>query len=145
MSPLSAPLRQARRCYGHLAGVAGVALRAGLEEAGLLQRDGAVYRLTEAGRRWAVAHGIDHDDRDAARHARCCLDCSERVPHIGGRLGRDLLARLLACGAVEAGAGRALRVVGTWPALAAALAIPVVAQALRHPAGSRPESGVDRR
>lgn len=106
MSPLSARLRQARRCYGHLAGVAGVALRAGLEEAGLLQRDGAVYRLTEAGRRWAVAHGLDHDDRDAARHARCCLDCSERVPHIGGRLGRDLLARLLACGAATAGDGR---------------------------------------
>lgn len=106
MSHLGPALRRARRCYGHLAGVAGVALRAGLEEAGLLQCDGAVYRLTEAGRRWAVAHGFDHDDRDAARHARCCLDCSEGVPHVGGRLGRDLLARLLACGAASAGRRR---------------------------------------
>jgi len=114
-------LKAARSCYGHLAGEAGVALRERLEVAGLLCRLGDAYRLTDAGRCWVEALGLDADDRDAAKHARCCLDWTEKLPHVGGRLGRSMLERLIQCGAVVAGANRVLLVVDhgeMWRALA---------------------------
>jgi len=102
-------LKAARRCYGHLAGEAGIALREALEAAGYLRLQDGAYRLTESGRRWAETQGFDTDDRDPAKHARSCLDWTEKQPHIGGRLGRALLERLLETGAMVAGDGRVLR------------------------------------
>ena len=123
MSEARAAFRRARRCYGHLAGEAGVALRQWLEAADLLQVENGAYRLTAAGRAWAQALGLDGDDRDPARHARCCLDGTERVFHVGGRLGRSLLERLVECGAVRNGEGRTL-VVTDAAQLRSALALP---------------------
>jgi len=102
-------LKAARRCYGHLAGEAGVALREALEAAGYLQLDEGVFHLTDAGRCWATALGLDTGDRDPAKYARSCMDWTEKRPHIGGRLGRALLERLFEAAVVTAGEGRELR------------------------------------
>ena len=109
MTRATPALKAARRCYGHLAGEAGVALRAALEAAGYLQLENGAYRLTDSGRHWAETLGLDTDDRDPAKHARSCLDWTEKQPHIGGRLGRALLERLLETGAMVGGDGRVLR------------------------------------
>lgn len=108
MTRASPALRHARSCYRHLAGELGVALRLSLEEKGLLRLEGGAYRLTDAGRQWAASQGLDSDERHAERHARACLDWTERQPHIGGRLGVAILDRLQALGLVQAGEGRAL-------------------------------------
>ena len=83
-------------------------LREGLEAAGLIRQDGNAYRLTDAGRTWACKRGLDTDDRDAAKHARCCQDGTEKRPHIGGRLGKSILARLVDDGHIRMGEGRVL-------------------------------------
>ena len=108
MTRASLALKHARSCYGHLAGEAGVALRQRLEAEGLIQQQGNAYRLTGTGRKWAEAQHLDTDDRHAERHARCCLDWTERQPHIGGRLGASILARLLETKGVQRGEGRVL-------------------------------------
>jgi hypothetical protein len=105
----SPAFRQARRCYGHLAGTLGVALRQRLEAAQLLQGDGEVYRLSNAGRRWAESFGFDTDDRHLPQHARCCLDGTEREFHLGGRLGRTILTYLLDQGVLIPDGARVLR------------------------------------
>lgn len=108
MSRPAAGFRHARRCYGHLAGKAGVALREQLEAAGLLRLEGAAYHLTDTGRRWAESLALDVDDRHPEKHARCCLDGTEKQWHVGGRLGISILAHLLACGVLRPGQGREL-------------------------------------
>jgi hypothetical protein len=102
-------LKHARSCYGHLAGEAGIALRRCLEAKALIEQHGNAYRLTDTGRKWAEAHRLDADDRHPERHARCCLDWTERQPHIGGRLGASILAHLLEKNVVQRGEGRVLR------------------------------------
>lgn len=108
-------LRYARTCYDHLAGTLGVELRVRLEAAELLERDGAVYRLTSAGKSWQIEQRLAYEDeaRSGRRPlARCCLDWSERTPHVGGLLGARLLDRLLREGALRRGTGRQLLVTG---------------------------------
>ncbi len=123
MSRKTGAFRAARRCYGHLAGVAGVELRKRLEAAGLLVLEGDAFRFTPAGRQWAEALGLDGDDRDAAPHARACLDGTEREWHVGGRLGRSLLDHLLAQNAAIPGSGRELQLADA-ERVAAVLALP---------------------
>lgn len=101
-------LKHARSCYGHLAGEAGIALRQRLEANGLIQQHGNAYRLTDTGRKWAEALGLDTNDRHPERHARCCLDWTEHQPHIGGRLGASMLAHLLEKSALQRSDGRVL-------------------------------------
>ncbi len=108
MSRPTAAFRQARRCYGHLAGKAGVVLREQLEAAGFIRQEGAAYCLTDTGRRWAEQLAIDTDDRHPEKYARCCLDGTEKQWHVGGQLGVALLNRLLACGVLRPDKGRAL-------------------------------------
>ena len=108
MPRASPALKHARSCYGHLAGEAGIALRLSLEAKGLIRLQGEVYRLTDTGRKWAETLGLATDDRHAERHARCCLDWTERQPHIGGRLGASMLAHLLEKSALQRSDGRVL-------------------------------------
>ncbi len=108
MSRRGAAFKKARRCYGHLAGEAGVSLRKQLEVAGLIRLEGTAYRLTEAGRHWAESLALDTDDRHPEKYARCCLDGTEKEWHVGGRLGVAILSRLLACGDLRLGQGRVL-------------------------------------
>lgn len=109
MTRATPALKAARRCYGHLAGEAGIVLREMLEAAGYVRLQGGAYRLTDSGRRWAETLDLETDDRDPAKYARSCLDWTEKQPHIGGRFGRALLERLLESGAIVAGEGRVLR------------------------------------
>jgi DNA-binding transcriptional ArsR family regulator len=91
------PLRAARTCYDHMAGIVGVSLHDRFKalawfSAASKDNDNA-YDLTVGGRRAFEALGIDIAATRALRRrfACACLDWSERRPHIGGALGAALL------------------------------------------------------
>lgn len=93
-------LREARTCYDHLAGRAGVALTDRFHALRWLSGPGpgrTDYSLTSAGAAGLAAHGIDIDASRATRRrfAYACVDWSERRPHLGGALGAAVLALLL--------------------------------------------------
>ena len=97
--PERARLREARCCYGHLAGRLGV----GLFEALLAQRglrpeaDG--FALTEAGRAWFGSFGFDPAAPSGSRrYAYACMDWSERREHLAGALPKILLAHFITTG-----------------------------------------------
>lgn len=96
------PLREARRCYDHLAGHWGVRLHDhALAHGWLQQPDQATddYILTDAGMQALAVIGVDVQ---AVRHTRrrrlacACMDWSERRPHLGGALGAACLQTMLA-------------------------------------------------
>jgi DNA-binding transcriptional ArsR family regulator len=89
-----AGLREARRCYDHLAGAWGVRLHDHARVQGWLDAD---YGLSEAGERALQALGIDVATaiRRRRRLACPCMDWSERRPHLGGALGAAWLEALL--------------------------------------------------
>jgi DNA-binding transcriptional ArsR family regulator len=97
-APARLRLREARCCYGHLAGRRGVAL---LEQ--LLAKDWLVdapdgYALTDAGIAGMAALGFDAGAlRASASHriAYPCLDWSERRDHLAGKLGSALLTHFI--------------------------------------------------
>jgi DNA-binding transcriptional ArsR family regulator len=92
--PKDASLREARLCYDHLAGAAGVALYDGLVASGRL--DAATgLALTPAGRHFVAELGIDLAVLEAKRRPLCraCLDWSERRTHLAGSLGAALFHR----------------------------------------------------
>lgn len=100
--PSSTPhhLRDARTCYDHLAGRAGVALTDRFHELRWLAGPApgrTDYTLTTAGAAALAAHDVDIDASRAARRrfAYACVDWSERRPHLGGALGAAVLALLL--------------------------------------------------
>ncbi len=103
----NSPVRLARSCYDHLAGVAGV----GLLDALLRRRwlvpvrsGGRVrYALTPAGDRALGARAVDIARARRARRmfASGCLDWTERRPHLGGALGAAILSALGDAGVVE--------------------------------------------
>jgi DNA-binding transcriptional ArsR family regulator len=80
-------LRSARLCYDHLAGALGVAVRAALVERGWLYATGDSFEPAPGMFAWLAAH--DHPVSIAGRRplSRSCLDWSERVPHVAGRIG----------------------------------------------------------
>ena len=91
------PLRRARTCWGHLAGVAGVELLETLRARGwvtVAHGEGThrtPIRLTDAGVAGVASLGLR-----SGREGHTCLDWTERQPHIGGALGRALV-ELLVC------------------------------------------------
>ena len=97
----AAALAEARSCYDHLAGRAGLALRDSLLTGGLLSADGARdFRLTPRGLRFLEELGLDAEPilRSRRMLARDCLDWTERKPHLAGALPAALLARFLELG-----------------------------------------------
>lgn len=106
------PIRRARTCYDHLAGIAGVQL---LDE--LLGRNWLTvadangrrpqYGLTPAGVHAFHARAVDLGAAGRARRlfAYGCLDWSERRPHLAGALGAAVLDSLRAAGIVEVADG----------------------------------------
>lgn len=86
-------LRTGRRCYDHLAGVAGVRLTAAMLDNAWIITDNHAWTLTDPGAEAFRGLGID---LQAARQ-RCrpllrpCLDWSERRHHLAGSLGAALL------------------------------------------------------
>lgn len=111
------PIRHARSCYDHVAGVAGVRL---LDE--LLRREWLMpeetdtrtqYRLTGAGEIALAERGVDVTRARRARRlfAYACLDWTERRPHLGGALAAVILDALILAGIVRRErAGRGLRI-----------------------------------
>ena len=107
-SPQRQRLRQARCCWGHLAGALGVQLLQALQQRGWLQPEGAEFQLTAAGQDGLRALGLDDAVWTAPSRSRLaygCLDWSERRDHLAGRLGRALLQHLLDRGWLRRRAG----------------------------------------
>lgn len=94
--PRDPALREARLCYGHLAGSLGVQLYHSLSARGFLAHRPGGLDLTPGGHAFCLGLGLAEADLAPARAPLCrdCLDWSERQSHLGGRLGRLLLARM---------------------------------------------------
>ena len=100
------PLRRARTCYDHLAGVAGVTLLDRMRQRKWVTEhaeDRPGYRLTPAGTRALTRRGVALGDATTSRRqfATACLDWTERRPHLGGALGAGVLEALKARGYVR--------------------------------------------
>ena len=99
-------IRQARTCYDHLAGVAGVQLLEALLAHGWLmpQDDRRLrYRLTAQGTAGLIAKGLDiaHLSKVRRTMAYGCLDWTERRPHLAGALGAAILEVLDTTGMIR--------------------------------------------
>lgn len=98
----------ARTCYDHMAGKLGVAVARSLVERGMLARDGDRFELTPEGRAYLAERlGVDVEGALLEKRplARCCLDWTEREPHVAGALGAALARRSFQAGWVERRAG----------------------------------------
>ena len=96
-------LRRARTCYGHLAGVAGVALMDKMIGLGWLEEgprpasgNRVGYALTPKGLQAMAERGVDvaAAAKSTGNFAFGCLDWTERGHHLGGALGRVVTAFL---------------------------------------------------
>lgn len=96
LGPRDPALREARLCYNHLAGALGVQLYQSLSSRAFLTHVPGGLDLTAAGRTFCRAFGLTDQDLAPDRRVLCrdFLDWSERQSHLGGRLGRLLLARM---------------------------------------------------
>jgi hypothetical protein len=96
---LNTPHRQARTCYGHLAGVHGVILVEELIQRGwVIPSTGRQFELTEEGAVALARRGVQLPHRTRRRGpvlARGCLDWTERRYHLGGSLGLGITRVLL--------------------------------------------------
>lgn len=102
------PLRRARTCYGHLAGVAGVALMDALVSAGWLEESGiergrVQFRLTPDGEPALIQRGVVLPAPRETQRRYCygCVDWTERRYHLGGALASAVLDQLLSDGIVR--------------------------------------------
>lgn len=92
-----AALREARSCYDHLAGRAGVALADGLQACGALTPEFTVP--DDAADFYADSFGIELASLNGRRPlVRACTDWTERRPHVAGALGAALLDVMLSRG-----------------------------------------------
>ncbi len=101
--PKDPALRKARVCYNHLAGEFGVRLFDSLlAQEYLLEIDESI-ELSESGRAFISAFGIDTEALGKARPPLCktCLDWSARRTHLAGSLGTALLNRFYQLGWAE--------------------------------------------
>jgi DNA-binding transcriptional ArsR family regulator len=102
-------LRQARCCYGHLAGQLGVALLGSLHDCQGLQSVADGYTLTASGQAWLAQLGMSPPAPQARRRfAYPCLDWSERRDHLAGQLADALYQHLIDQGWLRKGPGRAV-------------------------------------
>ena len=111
-----AALREARSCYDHLAGRAGVALADALIARGALALNDGAFVVSDAAY-FRDACGIDVDALHGRRPlVRACVDWTERRPHVAGALGAALLDVMLQRGWVRRRPdGRALNVSAGFP------------------------------
>ena len=111
-APARLRLREARCCYGHLAGRRGIALLERLLAHGWLVEAADGYALTNAGVAGLAEMGFDASSlRASASHriAYPCLDWSERRDHLAGKLASGLLTHFIERGWLRRiGAERAL-------------------------------------
>lgn len=91
------PLRFARLCYDHLAGALAILVVTALVRRDWLHRTSDTFEPAPALFDWLAARGhpvaITGERRPLTR---ACLDWSERVPHVAGRIGAALAGVFLA-------------------------------------------------
>lgn len=93
--PKDQSLRSARVCYNHLAGQRGIQLYDSLVDRQMLELAPQGLALTPAGAAHFTALGIDLAALAKSKPlCRECLDWSERRSHLGGALGRAIMAQL---------------------------------------------------
>ena len=104
-------MRQARTCYDHLAGVAGVGLMDEMLRRGWLQiatdAPRPDYSLTQSGEDALGERGVDVTRAKVPKRkfAYGCLDWTERRSHLGGALGAAILDALRDDGAIQRSEG----------------------------------------
>ncbi|MFZ6760730.1 ArsR/SmtB family transcription factor [Undibacterium sp. Ji50W] len=87
----------ARTCYDHLAGELAVQILDAMLKEKWLEPAGKDFKLTQQGQEKLAALGIDAHEHAKAHassrrvYARCCIDLTERRPHLAGVLGAALL------------------------------------------------------
>jgi DNA-binding transcriptional ArsR family regulator len=109
--PRDPAMRQARVCYNHLAGEAGVAMLDALVARGVIEDREGSLNLTCDGGDFVRGLGVDLQRLEGARRPLCkaCLDWSERRSHLSGALGKALLDTIYTRGwARRADTGRAV-------------------------------------
>jgi hypothetical protein len=106
-------LRQARRCYDHLAGAIAVQLCDLLIARDFIAAGGEGYCITDRG--WTWLHEIGLERPKVKRPlVRACLDWTERRMHIAGWLGAVLYGALEEGGVVQRLPGtRAVKMTGS--------------------------------
>ncbi len=109
------PLRAARTCYDHLAGVLGVAVTEALVSRQAVILDEAGFRLGPAAEPTFASLGVDLGEQLGRRASRpllrSCLDWTEQRPHLAGRLGAAVAGGMLGAGwLVRDSAGRSVAV-----------------------------------
>ncbi len=105
--PARRALREARCCYGHLAGRLGVQLFESLLAGEGLQAAPEGYALTERGRTWLAGLGLaPASPSGRRRYAYACMDWSERRDHLAGQLADELFRHCVDKGWLRRGTGR---------------------------------------
>jgi DNA-binding transcriptional ArsR family regulator len=111
----AAALAEARTCYDHLAGKAGVELLDGLLRCGLLEEKSGLtgqvdassprFEITGAGARELGSFGLNLlQIRRSRRHfAGTCIDWTQRRRHLNGALGAAITSRMFELGWIERG------------------------------------------
>ncbi|HEY8482466.1 MAG TPA: helix-turn-helix domain-containing protein [Spirillospora sp.] len=102
-------LQEARTCYDHLAGRAGVVLFDALVSGGFVEPVGeGAYEVTAKGEERFETLGLDLAALRGTRRrfARECLDWTERRPHLSGALGAALTRRVIELGWFRRGSAR---------------------------------------
>ena len=79
-------LRRARTCFDHLAGQLGVALRDALVARSWILPQAGGWQATVEGETRLAAAGVALAGSGRQKYACDCMDWSERVPHLSGRL-----------------------------------------------------------
>jgi hypothetical protein len=98
--PKEPALRRARVCYDHLAGELAVSMLEHLTARGFVSEQGEHLALTETGRTFMEALGLNVPELSRSRRPLCkgCLDWSVRRTHLAGALGAALLNRFYSLG-----------------------------------------------
>jgi hypothetical protein len=120
-------IRQCRSCYDHLAGVAGVELLDRMIDAGWLNvieegeiGDRPTYALSPLGTKHLRQRGVNVERAAISKRsfAYGCQDWTERRPHLGGALGKEILESLDNQSIVKRVSGtralKILRPISTW-------------------------------
>jgi DNA-binding transcriptional ArsR family regulator len=116
----AAALSEARTCYDHLAGRAGVGLLDAMLSRGLLAQDrsagrtsrgqstGSQFMVTAAGTAALASFGVDLLEvrRSRRTFAGECIDWTQRRGHLNGALGAAIAARLFELGWITRGPRR---------------------------------------
>ncbi len=105
--PTRRALREARCCYGHLAGRLGVQLFESLLAGEGLRAVPEGYALTDRGRTWLAGLGLEPAAPSSRRRfAYACMDWSERRDHLAGQLADEFFRHCVDKGWLRRGTGR---------------------------------------